>query len=307
MEPPQLNGDQATWSEVTRRPKKKAHNPQPDTRPKAQIDEKIELLRRRAPKTAAVTIDRPPEGGSLAEVMRRVSQTIDLSALGVNVINTRRTRAGGILIEVEGQEKATLLAERVRVMVGDGARVRLPASLTPVLLLDVPEWAAKEEIIEGLQKAGIDVGEAASSSVSTWKNAGGKGGYVARVNLPFREAIKVVEARAITVGWTRCKVKPIEKTQPICFRCQERGHFAAECKNSAKPRRCHGCGAIDHIARDCGRSRQPKETAEQGAVQEEVQAGGNDGLTTSQLPPTDPEVELLERRGATTSQPDRAK
>ena len=243
--------------------------------------------------------------------MKKVSQSIDLVALGVKVLTTRRTRAGGILLEVEGEDKATLLAERVRVMVVDGARVRQPESLTPVLLLDVPEWADKEDIVNGLLKAGIDVGDTARATVSTWKNAGGRGGYVARVSLPFKEAIKLAEARAVTVGWTRCKVKPIEKAQPVCFRCQERGHLAAECKNPAKERRCHGCGAVDHIVRDCGQSRQPEATAEQGATQTENEGAQADRgavqAKTGILPPVDPEAGELVRRVAATAQSDGVK
>lgn len=153
--------------------------------------------------------------------MKRVSRSIYLAALGIKVLTTRRTRDGRILLEVDGKDKAGLLAERLRVLVGDGVRVRQPESLTPVLLLDVPEWATKEEVLKRLQKVGISVDVKGRSPVSIWKNAGGRRGYVAKVNLPFNEAIKLVEAKTITVGWTRCRVKPIEKTQPSCFRCQE--------------------------------------------------------------------------------------
>ena len=260
---------------------------------------KLELLRRRVPKTAAVTIDRPPEGGSLAEVMRKVSSTIDLATLGITVRTTRMTRAGGVLLEVEGEDKAALLAERVRVLIGDGARVRQPETLTPVLLLDVPEWAAKEEVVNGLRQVGVNVDAEGPSSVSVWKNSGGRGGFVARVNLPYREAIKLAEAKTVTVGWTRCRVKPIERAQPTCFRCQERGHLAAECRNPAKPRRCHGCGADDHLRREC---RQPEKTT----VEVQVEGDGS-GAEGDGAPPTkDAEVEVLARRAATTSQPDSA-
>lgn len=82
------------------------------------------------------------------------------------MLTTRRTRTGGILLEVDGDNKAALLAERVRVLLGDGSRVRQPETLILVLLLDVPEWAAKEEVWEGLQKAGISFGVEGRSFVS---------------------------------------------------------------------------------------------------------------------------------------------
>ncbi|KAL4125988.1 hypothetical protein QTP88_010220 [Uroleucon formosanum] len=114
---------QQTWSEVVRR-RKKPQQPA-DRQPRSAID-KIALLRRRAPKTMAVIIDRPAEGGSLASVMKKVLGSINLQSLGVKVLTTKKTRAGGILLEVVGNEKATLLAGKIRKVVGDAARVRLP-------------------------------------------------------------------------------------------------------------------------------------------------------------------------------------
>jgi hypothetical protein len=84
----------------------------------------VALLRKRTPRSTAVTIDRPAEGGSLASVMKKVSGSINFQSLGVKVLMTRKTRAGGILLEVEGNEKATLLAGKIREVVGDAARVR---------------------------------------------------------------------------------------------------------------------------------------------------------------------------------------
>ena len=300
--------ERETWSQVVRRPKKQ----RPAEPPKTPAREKLELLRRRAPKTAAVTIDRPPEGGSLAEVMKRVSRSINLPTLGVKVLTTRRTRAGGILLEIEGgEEKAATLAREVRALIGDGARVRQPESRTTVLLLDVPEWAAAEEVSEGLKKAGVDVSVGGDKPpIAVWQNSGGRGGFVARISLPFKDAIKLAEAKTVTIGWTRCRVKPIEKSQPSCYRCQERGHLAAECRNPAKPRLCHRCGSADHLLRSCRQPEKKRRTSQGGAADSAVQAVeqpvGSGGGVASELPPTDADVEGLVRRPATTSQPDRA-
>ena len=300
--PKQQQQCKPTWSEVVKRKEKKRKTVQVETQPRSVVETKLDLLRKRVPKTAAVTIDRPPEGGSLSDVMKKISKTIDLKALGIIVKTTRTTRAGGVLLEVEGEDKAALLAERVRVLIGDGARVRQPETLTPVLLLDVPEWAAEEDVIEGLRQVGVEAGADRSPSVSVWKNSGGRKSFVARVNLPYREAIKLTEAKAVTVGWTRCRVKPIEKNLPTCFRCQERGHLAAECKNPAKPRRCHRCGGIDHLQREC---RQPEKKEEAGR-EEERRQGGSGAKGTRPSSSTVPEVEELAGQTASTSRPDRA-
>lgn len=64
---------------------------------------------------SAVTIDCPiDEGVTLASVMKMVVRTVDLKKIGVMVHNTRQTRTGGILLEVDSPEGANTLAEKVR-------------------------------------------------------------------------------------------------------------------------------------------------------------------------------------------------
>ncbi|XP_026819386.1 uncharacterized protein LOC113558067 [Rhopalosiphum maidis] len=241
---------QPTWSQVARRTKKsKKEDPPPAKKVQPTAAERIALLQRRVPKTAAVTIDRPGDDGSLVAVMRKVSSSINLASLGVSVLTTRKTRAGGILLEVDGIEKASLLADKIRSVIGDTARVRLPEPRTPILLLGIPEWVEVEEVLEGLVRAGI-MGIAAGY-VRIQRNAGGRGEYVASLTLPLKDAIQLAETKAVVIGWTKCRVKLIEKNQPTCYRCQGKGHLAAECRNDAKPRRCHRCQDEGHLARDC--------------------------------------------------------
>jgi len=88
--------------------------------------------------------------------------------------------------------------------------------------------------------------------LNEWKNDGGRGAHVAKVNLSFQEAIKLAEAKTITVAWTCCRVKPIVKTQPTCFNCQKKGHKAALCdaKKTAK-KKCFRRQSTDHVIKDC--------------------------------------------------------
>ncbi|KAE9528675.1 hypothetical protein AGLY_012250 [Aphis glycines] len=68
------------WNEVVRRKPKKgltAQSTSPIQQSRPEIS-KIELLRKRAPKTAAVTIDRPAEGGTLSAIMKKVAGSINL-------------------------------------------------------------------------------------------------------------------------------------------------------------------------------------------------------------------------------------
>ncbi|KAL4101253.1 hypothetical protein QTP88_021273 [Uroleucon formosanum] len=203
----QQQQQQQTWSEVVRKRKP----PKPAQQPRSATDQ-VAVLRKRAPRSMAVTIDRPAEGGSLASVMKKVSGSINLQSLGVKVLTTRKTRTGGILPEVEGNEKATLLAGKIREVVGDAARVRLPEPRTPVLLLGIPEWADAENVAAGVMQAGVT--GVTPESVTIRKNSGGRGEFVASLHLPLKDAITLAEKKAVTVEWTKCRVKLLANNQP---------------------------------------------------------------------------------------------
>jgi len=245
-----------TWSQVVGRSRKKKNPPPSATAAKPPVADKIALLRRRMPKSAAVIIDRPTDGGSMVEIMRKVSMCINLSSLDIRVLTTRRTKAGGILLEVEGSEKANLLAEKIRAVTGDAARTRLPESRTPVLLLGIPDWTEPEEILGALASAGVT--SVTPEELTVRRNSGGRGELVASLPLPLRDAILLAEARNVTIGWTRCRVKLLDKNQPTCFRCQQRGHLAAACENEVRPRRCYKCQGEDHVAKECANLLQPR-------------------------------------------------
>lgn len=171
-------------------------------------------------------------------------------------MTTRRTRAGGILLEVDGEEKATLLDGKIKEVVGTAARVQKPERQTPVLILDVPDWCNARKVVIGLVKAEISPDELSLNNcnrVTVRASQGGRGYGVARVDLSMATAIKLGEGRTVMVGWTRCRVKLIEKRQPTCHQCQEKGLLDSECTNKSKHRYCYSCQEEEHLARDCGK------------------------------------------------------
>lgn len=202
---------------------------------------KAALVQKRIPRTSAVVIDRPTgEGASLLSVMQKVTKEVDLKACGIQVTNTRRSRTGGIILVVNDSATATKLAEELRTSIDGRARVRIPARRTPVLLVGVPEWCTSQDVEDGLCGAGLtreDYLREGSSTIALRKNTGGRGDVVARIDVPHAAALKLHWARTVSVGWTRCKVKLLEKKHPTCFRCRKQGHYAVECK-----------GNIDHKA-----------------------------------------------------------
>lgn len=84
------------------------------SRKHSAANQQVTLLWKRVAKTSAVTIDRPSDGTTLASVMKKVQEDIDLKEMGVNVLNTRKLKTGGILLEIETPESRSLNAVRRR-------------------------------------------------------------------------------------------------------------------------------------------------------------------------------------------------
>ncbi|CAI6347914.1 unnamed protein product [Macrosiphum euphorbiae] len=151
---------QPTWSQVVGRTRKESNrNPrqaqqqqqreEPRAKTKNKRKEAARLVKSRTPKTEAIMIDQLAEGETYASVMKRVT-AIDLNPLGVTVRGAKRSKAGGIIIEVDGKDDADRLAEGIREAVGAAAAVRRPTRSTPILILDVPNWIEEAEVISQL-------------------------------------------------------------------------------------------------------------------------------------------------------------
>lgn len=140
-----------------------------------------------------------------------------------------------------GEDKAALLADKIKAVVGSSARVAIPERNTPVLILDVPDWADSDEVIRSLITAGVparDLTMDGVSKVSTRPSEGGQKYGTVLVNLPLATAAKLAEGKCVTMGWTRCHLKLLEKAQLSCFCCQKTGHMAAECKAEPVKKKC---------------------------------------------------------------------
>jgi len=96
-------------------------------------------VKRRIPKTATVTI-RLPLGlaTTLATVMKSITTNVDLKDLEIQVLDNRVSKVGRVTLVVRKEDKAVLLAEKVKIAVGEDATINRPVITIPVLLLNVP-------------------------------------------------------------------------------------------------------------------------------------------------------------------------
>jgi len=206
-------------------------------------------VRRRSPKSEAVTISEPKDGLSYADVMKRVVQEVDLKEIGVEVSGSRRTKSGAILLEVREKEAADRLADCIRASLGGKATISRPSRTTKVLVVNIADWMEDDCVMEDIKRA--DTGLALAKIVIRSNSGGGK---MAIVDAPMDAAVRLSEQAHIRVGFNRCRVKLLEKRQQQCYRCQAVGHLAASCTVADQGKRCYRCRELGHIAADCSRS-----------------------------------------------------
>jgi len=193
--------------------------------------------------------------------MKRVTQEVNLGELGVEVIKTRKTKSGAVLLEVGNSEEAEKLADRMRQVIGVDATVGRPTRKTSVLLLGIPEWMSPEDITREILAADESLLE---TQVLVRDNIGG--GRVVRLEVPMAAALRFAENKTVRIGWSRCRVKLLEPRSPKCFKCSRTEHMASTCpKQTVQAKRCFHCRQVGHLIKDCSgaKSRIMPATAEQ--------------------------------------------
>jgi len=140
---PPASGNAPMWSELVRGGRKRP----PQTTIAA---EKTTLLRKRVPKTSAVIIDHSTGDTTLTSLMQKITENVDLRALGVNVVTTMITKTGGILLELDAAEDADKLPNSIKGVIGELARVSRTQRRTPVLIVSIQGWVDEDAVKSNL-------------------------------------------------------------------------------------------------------------------------------------------------------------
>lgn len=241
-------GEGTPWTTVSRRGK-----------PRGKM-KSLDLVRSRVPKGAAVTISRPAEGVTYSDIMRKVKENVQIYDLDLKP-EARVTKTGGILLKVKDDLEADRLMVALNSAIGQMASVSKPSRTTPILILDLAVWHSSQDVEEAVVAAVPDL---AGMKVTIRVNPGG--GRVGRLDAPLPAAVRLAEMGKLHVGWSRCRVKLLEAKEPKCYRCQKRGHFAANCSAEEVRKRCFRCNSVDHLASACTvTTRRPNKSPEREA------------------------------------------
>ena len=207
------------------------------------------------PRRAAVALAVAPGSEKKCEdVLAWARERVSLSEIGVQNVRIRYTVAGGILMEIPGEEsmdKADNLAEKLKQVFPENGEVRItrPAKKAEIRIGGLDGSIRPEEIKAAVAATGgCPEGEVKLGEI---KRRSPRGLSTVWAQCPALAAKKIVDGGKITIGWVAAKVEALKARPATCYRCMERGHTAANCTSEINRSNCYNCGAEGHRAREC--------------------------------------------------------
>ncbi|EFN87666.1 Cellular nucleic acid-binding protein, partial [Harpegnathos saltator] len=251
---------QEVWTKVVGRREKKREKE--EQRRKETVIKKVVIPekkggkknKKRVPNTAAVTIT--AEKGQYKDLLAEAKRRIDLEGIGIEKIKTRVGATGALVFEIPGEERnkqADLLADKLKEVLTDRARVSRPQKMGELRLKGLEISTSEKEVVEAVAK----VGGCQAREVKTGNIRVAYNNYrTIWVQCPLAAAKRVAEAGAetgnIKIGWTLTKAELLQARALQCYKCLEKGHVQVNCKSSNDRREnCYRCGEYGHLAREC--------------------------------------------------------
>nr|XP_012230453.1 PREDICTED: uncharacterized protein LOC105676836 [Linepithema humile] len=218
------------------------------------LKDKVMNLKKKVPRTSAISILIEDADLTYAEIIRLARDKISLSDLNIFDPKIKRSIAGGILIEIPGEDsdiKADLLLTSLHHVFKDmtGVRIRKPTRNSQIKLVGLDDSITKTEINNIL----AEIGKCSSESIYCSPIRFVRGGLgVAMARCPIAAAVNILEAGKINIGWTTVRVEPVDSRPLQCYKCLAIGHTLHRCPES-KDRRacCYRCGEIGHRSSEC--------------------------------------------------------
>jgi hypothetical protein len=152
---------------------------------------------------------------SMAEVMKRAAGRVDLAALNIDYLRSKRSQTGGLILEIPGENSAPTadaLASKLLEALGDiKVRVSRPIMWAELKVHNLVDSASAEQMAEVVARAGgcqagqIRVGElkqAPSGLLGAW------------LRVPQAAAHKVAALGKVVMEWTAAKVELLQSRPP---------------------------------------------------------------------------------------------
>lgn len=204
-------------------------------------------IKRSVKKKGEAIVVKTSEEGYLA-VLRTIRSAPELTDFGADVQKIRRTRAGDMIFELkkDSKHKSSSYKELTEKVVGDMAQVRAMTPEVTLRCVDLDEITTEDDVRTAL-KVQMELGDA---DMTVRLRRGPSGTQVATVKLPVDAADRALRIGKVKVGWSVCSLS-LSQQPEICYRCQEFGHLARNCKGPDRSKLCRRCGEDGHKAQDC--------------------------------------------------------
>lgn len=161
-------------------------------------------------KIEAVVIHKATNTETYADILRRVKSNINMEELGIRDTRIRRTATGSLLIQIAGEEsknQADALAEKVRHVVGEDAKVGRPCRRAEIRVSGLDEDTTPEDVIEAVARQGeCDRNDIRVGNIC--RNRQGEGDI--SVKCPRSAAVELSRRRRMRIGWVGARVDIME-------------------------------------------------------------------------------------------------
>lgn len=196
---------------------------------------------------AAIVVDIANQD-DFPELVKKIRGGVNSEVIGERVVGMRKTRSGGILLEIKG-DSSDVEAVRAEVQKSTGGVnvVRTLEQRTMLEIRDLDEWTNEEDVIEAVASA-TGAGRETLKVISLRKAYGGS--QIALVLAPTALCRNVVAHGRLRIGLVNCRVRQ-GVNRARCFRCLSFGHTSKDCKGPDRSKWCRRCGSQSHFAKDC--------------------------------------------------------
>ncbi|XP_011859459.1 PREDICTED: uncharacterized protein LOC105556953 [Vollenhovia emeryi] len=215
-------------------------------RPGRPVREKVEAIRGGMRRSGTT--------GTYEEGLRVVRSKVNLEDIGIEEVRPRRGLTGALILEIPGENahaKAETLVQKIREVVGnaEGVRVTRPVKMAELRIRDLDDSINQEEVRGAVERAGLCSGQ--EIKVGPIRRATNGLGTV-WTQCPLDAAKRVAELGRLRIGWIAARVELLEARPLICYKCLERGHVRAQCRNKEdRTNTCYRCGEEGHKSAGC--------------------------------------------------------
>jgi len=203
---------------------------------------------RRRKQTQGTIIVESESGKSFAEVVSKMKETLDPDSIGVTVKKVMKTATGKIKMIIDEKKQGGKEAMLAEMRKDNEIKVTVSRPERAIIINGLDECVTEKELRSALVKELDPEGIDAISHLQIRK--GYRSTFNATAVLPKEQAEKAISLGSIRVGWIIARIKV--KHVPVCCRkCQRYGHSEAECTFAETAPLCRRCGDEQHKAANC--------------------------------------------------------